>query len=543
VVTVRETNVRVLPAAREALDDLARQLGLSRDAAVRQLLDEHLDAQEALDDVDRLTHISTVMRHPLPAPDGPAASLVPLRLRLDDGVAQRARAVSLRLPGQYQRARREYQARLLTDAVTTAIARRAPFSDETLDGLMPLLRHGAALGLWRLAYQIVCTDSEHELFMLAAVAAAQRAEQSPSVAAGRLERVADVLREEDVGWHHSHRFRVVQQIVRRILPEGAHRMERVLYEQTSPLWQKLLATVSSPERRRSLFGEFPPLPGSFEGRGGTAIWRAGRKLDHADLVLWLRETVRPNAARSMRMGEPGWLLRVPVRWRPCLFPANEPLPSQWQAHVDGGRVLRLDAGRWTMVWPVVRSAVAGAGLIAVPRIDRVFAAARRLSPVSLVELLLVQLPGEWAVVTGRADDEWELHPIDVPADLAYRLGLISDELRQQLVRDARAETRAAMNRVIADAEAKNPERARKLREFTNSPTEFGWLAWKDGTAFVATKPTWRWSVRSLGSVVADAATTEDAVSYLTRELAWRVKQRLERAMQEAWTAAFVKHQQ
>jgi len=44
--------------------------------------------------------------------------------------------VSLRLPGQSPRAYRDYQARLLTDAVMTAIAVDEPIVDEFLDGLL-----------------------------------------------------------------------------------------------------------------------------------------------------------------------------------------------------------------------------------------------------------------------------------------------------------------------------------------------------------------------------------------------------------------------
>ena len=75
----------------------------------------------------------------------------PLRLRMSAGVLERARTVGLRLPGQYQRAFRDYQGRVLTDAVMTAIASAEPFTDAFLDGLFPLLRQRAARNLWRLA--------------------------------------------------------------------------------------------------------------------------------------------------------------------------------------------------------------------------------------------------------------------------------------------------------------------------------------------------------------------------------------------------------
>jgi hypothetical protein len=144
----RETNVRLLPCVIEALMRIAVRRGISRDAAARQVLAEHLDAQEAREPEDRLTHISTVLRYPPPT-RGDKRVDQPLRLRLPPGMVDRARAVSLRLPGQHQRAHKDYQARSLTDSMVTAIAVQEFFTDETLDGLLPLLRHKAAVGLWQ----------------------------------------------------------------------------------------------------------------------------------------------------------------------------------------------------------------------------------------------------------------------------------------------------------------------------------------------------------------------------------------------------------
>ena len=86
-----------------------------------------------------------------------------MRLRLVPGMSARARAVSLRLPGQSPRAHRDYQGRLLTDAVMTAIAVQEPFADVFLEGLLPLLRHDAALGLWHLAVAATSTVPENAI--------------------------------------------------------------------------------------------------------------------------------------------------------------------------------------------------------------------------------------------------------------------------------------------------------------------------------------------------------------------------------------------
>ena len=72
-----------------------------------------------------------------------------LRLRLDPGVAERARAVSPRLPGQPERrGSGDYQARPLADAVLVAIERARPFTDTVFNGLgLRLLTHDTAKGL------------------------------------------------------------------------------------------------------------------------------------------------------------------------------------------------------------------------------------------------------------------------------------------------------------------------------------------------------------------------------------------------------------
>jgi hypothetical protein len=92
--------VRIPQCAWDALAVIAAVRRVSRDEAVRQVLDEHVNLQEKRDPRDRRTHISTVLRYP-PSPryrKEPRSGRV-LRLRLAQGITERARAVSLRLPG------------------------------------------------------------------------------------------------------------------------------------------------------------------------------------------------------------------------------------------------------------------------------------------------------------------------------------------------------------------------------------------------------------------------------------------------------------
>ncbi|MEV7130134.1 hypothetical protein [Streptomyces sp. NPDC093260] len=66
-------------------------------------------------------------------------------MRAPSALLERARAVPPRQPRQHPRAYRNHQDRVLSDAVTTSIARAEPFEDDFLTGLLPLPRHGAAV--------------------------------------------------------------------------------------------------------------------------------------------------------------------------------------------------------------------------------------------------------------------------------------------------------------------------------------------------------------------------------------------------------------
>ncbi|MFE4628675.1 hypothetical protein [Streptomyces mirabilis] len=97
---ITETNVRLPPCAFEALVTVMAREGASRDAAVRRLIAEHVELQEQEHPEDRLTHISTVLRYPPPPRwRGDPRTDRSLRLRLPAGLLERARTVSLRLPG------------------------------------------------------------------------------------------------------------------------------------------------------------------------------------------------------------------------------------------------------------------------------------------------------------------------------------------------------------------------------------------------------------------------------------------------------------
>jgi len=167
-----ETNVRLPACAHDALAVIAARRDSSRDETIRQLLSEHVARQEQLSEPDQLSHIATVLRYPTPQRmnlDARAgrSTVMPLRLRLPPGLAARVRATSLRLPGQSTRAHRDYQTRLLTDAVMTAIAVEESFDDDYLRNLPPTLARRTAIGLWRLAAAATSTQPEQAALLAA----------------------------------------------------------------------------------------------------------------------------------------------------------------------------------------------------------------------------------------------------------------------------------------------------------------------------------------------------------------------------------------
>jgi hypothetical protein len=555
------------------------------DETMRRLLDEHLAAQEVLDTACRLTHVSTVMRYPLPLPGRRQPRQgVQLRLRLDAGIADRARDVSLQLPGQHLRGHRDYQARLLTDAVMTAIARQEPISDEVLDGVMPLLRHGAALGLWRLVTAATSTRSELEVFKRAESSRTARMAGEPSNQNLWVERVAAALREEDdVAWHAAYRSEAAQFLARRLLPVDADAMENVLFEQDSNSWRNLLAS--------------PPMAGfrgreqSFEGRGGSAVWRAKRRVEQDEMLRWLSQSHRPEACRVKEVDPPGWTLRIPDHWQSVMFPARRPLPPVWAAHLDAGRVVDIGAGGRPELWPTVDGP--DGEIIPVPRFEHVSTVAPSIGREELIEMVLVDLTyrpliangeptknssfdadstmehfgpfaheldtgsldedlldADWIVDDFRYEpyvegvvydqyvDEWEAGPIMLTAHRAFNLGLIDESERDALLEQARLATQDAMREIVASLVGKNDALGDELRAAMDEPYRFVRLAGRAKQFLSITESSWTWPVTSIAAAIADHAVSARAVEHLARLVVLRCKRRLERSMEQAARAAF-----
>lgn len=540
----------------------------SLDETMRRLLDEHLAVQESVDDeLERLTHVSTVMRHPLPLPgrNRPRQG-VQLRLRLDEGVADRARAVSLRLPGQYLRGHRDYQARLLTDAVMTAIARQEPITDEVLDGVMPLLRHGAALGLWRLATAAISTRSELDVYKRADLSHSLRMARHPPGPAERIEHVAAALREEDVAWHAAYRSQAVQFLARKLLPPGAEAMEDILFGQDTREWNDLLLDLTY----RSEFDD--PMTGfqsprhDFEGRGGSVVWRAERRLEHHETLLWLRRSREAGALTVRVVCPPGWSLRIPDQWQPAAFPAGRPLPPIWSAHLDAGRVVDIGGAGRPLLWPTTEGP--GEKIIPVPRFEIATAAAGRRRLEELIEMILAELvdptlfddaeaeltaPSDADLLSADSDadfdlndefapdwdmGEWETRPVAMTAHRAFNLGLIDEAERDAAVDQARLATQEQMQHVIASLIGEDDQLCSDLRTAMDEPYRFAALARRAKQYLSITTSSWTWPVASLAAALADDAVPARAVEYLAQLMGLRYKRRLERSMEQAARAAF-----
>jgi hypothetical protein len=561
-----ETNVRIPDSAWDALEVLKHERGLSRDATVRMLLAEHLVQQETLGEDERLTHISTVLRHPAPPRHRghpPGGTL--LRLRLELGTTERARAVSLRLPGQpSRRGHHDYQARLLTDAVVTAIARQQPFTDDVLDGLPPLITHQTALGLWRLAAAGSTTRSEAEVYVAAESPIRLRGDEDPDTATRRrrAQLVADMLR-EDTAWHDPRRQMLVVQFARKLLTGTDAAAHQAKLHHQGREWDALRHDLENrTDFNHCLFAGMDSSQDldNLEGRGGTAVWRAQRKVVQQDLDRWImqppvhvdeRAAIGPSVApREFLMCPPGWLLQMPdtwhaLVWRPSTTP--RPLGEPWASHVAARRVLRFEAQNRQVLWPVTRLPSNNAHA-PVPGFNVVLNATTNGDPRAIIESVLVLL-------TPDTDEHYEfLDWVRVPAPTAHKLDLVDRPTRDVLIAEAREKNIIRMRAALAEVD-KLPrdvidDYARsKLRDAVDDYARsalgdavdklryFSKIVEKAEISFTPSTPTWHWQVRSVADEV-ERGGNPAALAWLARWAVKAVNRGLQQSMNQAWQTAF-----
>lgn len=538
-----ETNVRLPWCALEALAAIGARRGTSRDETLRQLLAEHVEFQEGRDPDDRLTHIATVLRHPPPPlhrrEPHPGR---PVRMRAERDLLERARSVSLSLPGQYRRSHRDYQARVLTDAVMTAIAAVERFTDDALDGLLPLLRHRAARGLWRLTTAQTSTGPERELLIAAEDIRSGLAWQSPAdrdggtdAGARQLLLAAEAL-EEEVGWHSPARFETAAVLARRLLAgPDAKAGEQMLYEQGAAWEERYQDALQAAARPPMLLHGFAY---DWTGRGGTAVWRAYRRVAVQDFEDWLTSPVHGDSATHV-VSPPGWLLHAPAGWHAHVPAETGHLAEPYAQWVADGRILAFPYKSRQALWPMTS---AGAGWKPVPGIEPLAAAARaeKLRPDEIsgfIEAVLI----DWRHAY-EADSSIRI-ALDLPADLAYRFGFLTSEQQHAVMAEARAETLRRMDEIIEDFrdDGLDEHDLRQLREVRGNVQVFRRLATRHSryiaSKFRVRRASWRWPGPSVAEELITSSRTDllEALAvqaYRSRSLV------LEESMQEAWQQAF-----
>ncbi|MFD7734127.1 hypothetical protein ACFV6F_27565 [Kitasatospora phosalacinea] len=537
-----ETNVRLPLCALAALATVQERWGTSRDETVRRLLADHVALQEERAPEDRLTHISTVLRYPAPPRwRGEPRRNAPLRVRASAELLQRARMVSLTLPGQYERAHRDYQGRTLTDAVVTAIWRAEHFTDGFLDGLLPVLRHRSALALWQLTTAVTSTDPEKELILEALKAMVRMKNRSAvpadEVAEARLlGRAADVLQEE-TAWHAPARFQAAARLARdKLTGPRAELFEQQLYDQRdlgNPLFLEKIRTAGRPPRAWGALSSY-----DWTGRGGTAVWRAHRRAEVEDFEDWLTSRTEHDVERVT--ARPGWLIRTPAAWRAHTLRGS--LPEPFAAWAAAGQLLAFPYGEGRQgVWPLLRPPGRAGGWALVPGTEPLVAAAADVPPDRIncfIEAQLVEWNHEFA-------NEPALRiALDLPADQAHAFGFITADEQHRLSAAADAATWREMNAIIdTHRDTLEEPELRQLLEARDKPHTFRrralWLGLRgeDVSRFTVAPATWQWPGRSVAAELLAGAPAV-CIQWLAASAYRSSCLLLEQSMQEAWHQAF-----
>lgn len=460
----------------------------------------------------------------------------PLRLRLPLALIPRARAVSLRLPGQSQRTHRDYQGRLLTDAVMTSISLEEHFTDDFLTNMLPILRHRSALGLWQLAIAATSTRPELDILRRADEARDHNPESDGPLsveelaAQRRLLLVAEIL-DEDVSWHSPARFQAAANIAHDLLiGDQVDANEQFLYEQDTKWgnlrWDLRLGGRAREQYRRGLNRY------DWAGRGGTAVWRAERTVEIEDFEDWLTSEPRADPVERV-VRPPGWQLRLPATWRALdVATASEEVPEPYTKWITEGRVLAFPHQHRQAVWPLIPSRTR-TGWQPVADIAPIIRAGRRLRAdqvVDFIESLLI----DWS------DEHLESHvriTLNLPAGKAFEFGLITKEEQQNAVARARQTTSLMMDEIINRLpEGKNYLRP-DLEQAKGSSQQFTRIARLIPIKFSATRATWRWPGRTVVDEL-HKGTPPDVAEWLAT-FAYRTSSLiLGNSMEAAWHEAF-----
>lgn len=402
--------------------------GSSRDAAIRDLLENYLNVQERVPNDDRkLTHVSTVLHYPQCV--GPATChashhrLVRLPLRAPDSLLSAVRSHAYRIPGHSRnRGHADYAGRPLADVVVTALALDTPFTEPELVDLPPVWEQRAADGLWLLTMAASLTHTE-------------RAELDQNT----LE--ATLLLDGEVMWHSPDRAQLALVIARRLLVDADAAQNITMLGRRHGAFQdwfhNLAQTSLAVTGGHELTDGANSSVSNAEGRAATRIWAAKRITAHERIQNWIIDGDQTELA----VDPPGWLLKPFDDWDALPFPSTQAVPAIWQKRLNDGRVIRLAHGSRSAFWPVTRGTQCP-----VEQFDMVLAgmldACPAISPSEVIEAWLSRGPDH-----PDDDDEPSVQPREMwlhPAE-ACDLGLIDSVLRDRLIHEVAIENEHRMS--------------------------------------------------------------------------------------------------
>lgn len=453
----------------DSLRAIVSEQGVSREAVVRELLAEYTDAQAGRGDEYRLTHISTLLRYPPPPIWGSDDDgRVRLAFRAPDALIRAAEVHALRLPGQPpKRGPRDYSARPLTDALTTAIACRRPFVDDGLEGLPALLSHRVAEGLWRLTRAATLTRAERQLLL----------------SQDRGSNAAIVLREENVAWHSGWRFQIALHLARQLLGSEGGRLA-MLESQTDEFDLLLYDLELDDDFEHDLLRDAPRPSHSMEGRGGAAVWRAHRAVAMSDLTRALFTWSGGGQAFRKQLEPPGWHLVAPPDWHGVGYRYGQPRTSEHASHLAEHKVIEVVSGSRSVLWPYDQTGQPIDGF------EIVIRAAPTTGADRLVELVLV----------GADQLDWPPH---LRAERAFELGLISHEELSHLLSSA---TNQRHNIIAAARQSRlqSPDDVAMLTAVVDDPDAFTKVARRLRLRGAwGAVPQWAWRTESIARSLAD----------------------------------------
>lgn len=509
-----ETNVLVPPCAIEALNSVSSAMGKSRDATIRDLLVDFIEELEETEADTRPTHISTVLRYPL-APwrgqrlDDTAGAR--LRLRLPAGYIDRAKGVALRLPGQPERGgHRDYQSRLLADCVTTAVAHQVDYDDPFLTGLLPVLRHRSAKGLWQLSVAATLTIAERRAYK----DAIETPDDDRAVA------IADELMYGETAWHHPRRVEVIRHFARELLcgPDAAAHEWELFRQRSGGVWHQYVNELeNATDFDHPLLITLPhDMAGGREGRGGTAVWRSQRLQASESIAYWLLD----DSSDTIVVEPPGWILRKEPNWRAEPVPSTGPT-GDLAALVAAGEVLDLRAGATRFLWPLI------ADNEPVPELHGRLSQLATLRPITqAVETLLVQWGKDLP------------HSVAVPAYKARDYGIISKPAAEDLINEARAMTEDRMQLVLEQNEDLGAEILADLAGARSTPTVFAKMCRGLDIDFHISRGIWHLEIDTLAAELTEGHRPSDLLTWLTGAARRQVNRALTMSMQDAWADGF-----